>query len=104
MASWGAYVTTHVDVVRTRAGFTVLQKLRQTASKEEKAWSNFLTKTTSAFTAAHLQHLACTYDLINEASAFHQACTPSEGADGPDLPIQVSMYVSTPDGDVLSCV
>ena len=90
-----AYVTDHVDVVRTRSEFSVLQKLRQTASKEEKAWSNFLTKTTSAFTAAHVQHLACTYDLINEASAFHQACTPSEGADGPDLPSEVVMASGT---------
>ena len=88
-------MTDHVDVLRTRSGFSVLQKLRQTASKEEKAWSDFLTKTTSAFTAAHLQHLACTYDLINEASAFHQACTPSEGADGPDLSSQVVMASGT---------
>ena len=86
-------MTDDVDVLRIRSGFSVLQKLRQTASKEEKAWSIFLTKTTSAFTAAHLQHLACTYDLINEASAFHQACTPSEGADGPDLPSQVVMAI-----------
>ena len=93
LAELRACVTDHVDVLRTRSGFMVLQKLRQTASKEEKAWPNFLTRTTSAFTAAHLQHLACTYDLINEASAFHQACTPSEGADGPDLPSQVVMAI-----------
>ena len=35
------YVTDHADVFRLRAGSTVLQKLRQTASKEEKAWSSF---------------------------------------------------------------
>ena len=55
----------------------------------------FLRKTTNAFTAAHLQHLACTYDLINEASAFHEACAPGEDADGPDLPSQVSMASAT---------
>ena len=49
----------------------------------------------SAFTSAHSQHLACTYDLINEASAFHEACAPGEGADGPDLPSQVSMASAT---------
>ena len=54
-----------------------------------------LTKTTNAFTAAHLQHLACTYDLINEAGAVHEACAQGEGAEGPDLPSQVSMASAT---------
>ena len=62
---------------------------------KKKGLVNFLTKTTNAFTAAHLQHLACTYDLINEASAFHEACAPGEGVDGPDLPSQVSMASAT---------
>ena len=43
---------------------------------KKKRLGYFWTKTTSAFTAAHLQHLACTYDLINEASAFHDASAP----------------------------
>ena len=41
LAELRAYVTDHVDVLRIRPGSTVLQKLRQTASKEEKAWSFF---------------------------------------------------------------
>ena len=69
LAELRAYVTDHVDVLRIRRGSTVLQKLRQTASKEEKAWIEFLRLKRSGFTSAHLQHLACTYDLINEGSA-----------------------------------
>ena len=35
LAELRAYVSDHVDVLRLRPGSTVLQKLRQTASKEE---------------------------------------------------------------------
>ena len=61
-----AYVANHADVLRLRPGASVLEKLRQTASKEEKAWHNFLTKTAKSFTTAHEEHLAATYALINE--------------------------------------
>ena len=52
LAELRAYVTDHVDVLRIRPESTVLEKLRERASKEERAWIEF-----------------CTYDLINEASA-----------------------------------
>ena len=62
-----AYVEGHVDVMRSRPGASVLEKLRQTVSNEEKRWHNFLTKTTKSFSAAHTAHLAATYNLISDA-------------------------------------
>jgi len=36
-----AYVEAHAEVMRLRPGASVLEKLRQTLSKEEKAWHNY---------------------------------------------------------------
>ena len=52
--------------MRLRLGASVLEKLRQTTSKEEKAWYNFLSQNAKSFTAAHTEHLAGTYNLIND--------------------------------------
>ena len=61
------FVLTHADSMKERRGSIVLEKLRQTVSKDEKSWHNFLSKHSTLFTAAHHQHLAATYDLINTA-------------------------------------
>ena len=61
-----AYVSDHAHVLRLRPGSSVLQKLRQTASKYEKAWHIFLTKAAQSFTAAHVEYLASTYAMISE--------------------------------------
>ena len=62
-----AYVSDHAYVLRLRPGSSVLHKLRQTASKEGKAWHNLLMKAAQSFTAAHVEYLAGTYALISEA-------------------------------------
>ena len=62
-----AYVSDHAHVLRLRPGSSVLHKLRQTASEEEKAWHNLLMKAAQSFTAAHVEYLAGTYALISEA-------------------------------------
>ena len=69
LAELRAYVTDHVDVLRIRPGCTILEKLCQRASKEERGWSEFLRKKRSRFSSAHAKLLACTYDLMNDGSA-----------------------------------
>ena len=64
-----AYVANHADVMRLRRGASVLEKLRQTASPEEKRWHNFLAYTATSFTTSHEEHLASTYVLISETAA-----------------------------------
>ena len=84
------FVTDHVDALRTRHGCSVLRKLRQTTSKEEKAWYNFLNKKTRFFSDEHLQHLAGTYDLISDSNTLQQDFPPEDTADDPHLSIASS--------------
>ena len=74
-----AYVSDHAHVLRLRPGSSVLHKLRQTASKDEKAWHILLTKAAQSFTAAHVEYLASTYAMISET-------VPVEAADSSAAP------------------
>ena len=82
-----AYVANHADVMSLRPGANVLEKLRQTVSKEEKAWHNFLTKIAKSFTVAHAEHLAATYILIND--------TVAPGASGASTDANPESQIST---------
>ena len=77
-----AFVTLHADVMRSRSGASVLEKLRQKVSKEEKGWHNFLTNNIRrrSFTAAHDEHLAATHNLINDTVASGAASTGANPA------------------------
>ena len=92
-----AYVANHADVLRLRPGASVLEKLRQTASKEEKAWHNFLTKTAKSFTTSHEEHLAATYVLISETAAPSASGASADAKPEPQISTQTSVLSSAED-------
>ena len=53
-----AFVSVHAHVLRGRHGSSVLQKPRQTASKEEQTWYKFLMRHVKCFTAADMVGVA----------------------------------------------
>ena len=64
LAKLRVYVTDHSNILLMRLGDTLVQKLRQNISNEERGWYIFLSKYVKTFTVLHSQHLAATYQLI----------------------------------------
>ena len=92
-----AFVAAHANVMRSRSGGSVLEKLRQTVSKEEKVWHNFLTKNAKSFTDAHTAHLAATYNLISDTVAPGASAASTDANPASQVSTQSSLPSSADD-------